>query len=193
MTTSRVRTILGLDVSTTTAGWTIVVEHEGTINLLAMGYIPLGKYKTLLDKADKLEKELSKIIDLTPVDAIFIEEDLQRFTPGQSSAAVLQKLSRFNGMAMLLAYKVSKTKPEHVNVTAARKMVGCLVDRKDKSKTTKEKVFDWILRELPDYVWPTKLVKRGKKAGEAVKVPECYDMADSYVVAKAGAIILSSS
>lgn len=187
------RLVLGLDVSTTTAGWSVVVEDAGQIQLLDMGYIPLGTCKTLLDKADKLERELEKILASSPIDAIFIEEDLQRFTPGQSSAAVLQKLSRFNGMAMLLVYKLTNIKPEHVNVTAARKIVGCLVNKKDKSKTTKEKVFEWILGELPGYGWPTKLVKRGKKAGEHVRVPECYDMADSYVVAKAGAITISST
>jgi hypothetical protein len=54
-----------------------------------------------------------------------------------------------------------------------------------KGDNVKEVVMSWVAKELPDYGWPTKIVKRGKRAGQVVFEPHCYDVADAYVMARA--------
>jgi len=181
--------VLGLDISTTTIGW-CTMTHDGFS--LEMGYIPLGKLENLYQKAAEFRVALKEIISANDITDVFIEEDLQRFRKGFSSAKVIRKLSRFNGMASLIVYDELDMEPQLINVNTARKLIGCTYNKKDKSKTTKEKVFEWIIKELPDEFWPTKVISRGPRKGMVVKIVECGDMADAYVMAKAGLKTISS-
>ena len=176
---------MGLDVSTTTAGWAI---FESVDERPILGYISLAKAETLYDKAVIFQDGLEKLLKQYAVSEIFLEEDLQKFTRGKSSAAVLQKLSRFNGMASLISFQLSGKPPVHLNVNAARRLVGCKIDRADKELTTKEKVFEWAVNDsmLRDYPWPTRVVFSGPRKGEIEKLKEVGDMIDAYIVAHAG-------
>jgi hypothetical protein len=174
--------ILGLDVSTSTVGWSL---YDNDWERPILGFISLKSEDTLIQKATMFQKEIDLIVKKFNVDAVYIEEDLQKFTRGMSSAATLQKLSRFNGMACLVMYNVMGYEPTHLNVNLARKSIGCKVDRTDKSKTTKEKVFAWVDDHLC-YPWPTKVVLRGERKGEIENLKECFDMADAFVISKAG-------
>ena len=70
----------------------------------------------------------------------------------------------------------------------ARKQVGMKLIRKSKGgKPTKEQVLDWVQCEIIDKsVWPTKKLKSGPRKGVVILDPVCYDMADAYVIARAG-------
>ena len=72
----------------------------------------------------------------------------------------------------------------------ARKSVGLKINRKSDA-TTKQQVLDWVSLQLEDvgYQWPVKILKSGPRKGMEVLQPGCYDMADSYVIAKANLIL----
>lgn len=176
---------MGLDVSTTTAGWAIFDNLEARP---IMGFISLGKEESLYEKADKFKIEIDKILKKYNVDEVFLEEDLQRFSKGKSSSAVLQKLSRFNGMASFIVFQLLGKPPVHINVNVARRLVGCKIDKTDKTLSVKEKVLQWSETApfVSDYPWPTKVILSGKRKGEIVKIKEVGDMLDAYIVAHAG-------
>ena len=187
--------ILGLDVSTACTGW-CVMESNG--KLIDLGSIPLQKLKSAYQKAGVVRKALEDLLLKYKVRWIYIEENLQAFRPGLSSAKTLSVLARFNGMVSLLCYEIFKTDPEHLNVNAARKTLGIRLIRKNHGgKPTKNQIFDWVSDkvedEIPGYQWPIKILKSGPRAGQEVLDLSTYDMADAYVIALAGSYNLNMS
>jgi len=181
--------ILGLDISTSSIGWSLLASN-GT--LIKQAYIPLGKIKNTLQKTERVIYELKEIKEKHDITHIFIEENLQMFRPGLSSAKVLITLARFNGMVTLLSYQVLGVEPEFLNVNAARKLVGLKINKKDKTTTTKEKVLDWVDNELNQtFAWPMKILKSGPRKGFEIYDAGCFDIADAYVIARAGYSILN--
>ena len=73
-------------------------------------------------------------------------------------------------------------------MNSARKLLGIKIDRKSK-KSTKEQVFDWVDSQTEE-VWPTRVLKSGKRKGLEVLEDYVYDMADAFVIARAGEINL---
>ena len=175
--------ILGLDVSTSCTGWCIL-HSDGT--LVEMGYVPLEKLQGTFQKAEKLGNVLLGLMLSHPIEKITIEENLQAFRPGLSSARTLMTLARFNGIVSYMCYDKLDIQPEHINVNLARKSVGLKINRKS-DRTTKEQVIDWVSLQLEslDYPWPMKVLKSGPRKGMEILQPYCYDMADAYVIAKA--------
>tara|TARA_R110002126_G_scaffold141747_6_gene286880 strand:- start:226 stop:795 length:570 start_codon:yes stop_codon:yes gene_type:complete len=181
--------ILGLDISTSTIGWS-VLPLEGFSPVL--GFIPLSKLENLYSKASRFKEVLLELSEKYDIQEVFIEEDLKRFRRGFSSASTLQMLSRFNGMSSLIVYQTLDLTPTLVNVNKARKMIGVNIDRKDKTKPTKDKVFEWVVKDLgSSVIWPTKVLKSGPRKGLEILITECGDMSDGYVISKAGQVILS--
>jgi len=176
--------ILGLDISTSSTGWSILTT-EG--KLLKIGYIPLSKLDCLFSKADVISKVISDIHLFQEITHVFIEENLQAFRPGLSSAKTLITLARFNGIVSYVCKKEFGFNPIYLNVNSARKSLGIKITRGKKAeKSTKEQVLDWVDGELGNYDWPNKTLKSGPRKGCVVLEPGCYDMADSYVIARAG-------
>lgn len=172
--------ILGLDISTSCTGYCIFDET----GLQKIGYIDLKKYKTLVQKADHIKKALSELKKKYDIKLVAIEENLQAFRPGFSSASTLMKLAQFNGVVQWVSYEIFNLESIPFNVNTARKLVGLKIQRKSK-ETTKEQVFNWVSKTEPDIEWPTKTISRGRNKGQVVIVNESYDMADAYVIAKA--------
>ena len=178
--------ILGLDVSTSCIGW-CVIEPNATFN--QMGYIELSKVPGIFKKANVALSELREIHEKFQVSSVYIEENLQAFRPGFSSAKTLITLSRFNGIISYLCEKIFETEPEFINVNAARKAVGLSIVRKSKGGTpTKHQVLDWVTMQLKGsgYSWPVKILKSGPRKGTSVFQNGCYDMADAFVIVRAG-------
>ena len=175
--------ILGLDVSTSCTGWSVISSLTG--KLISQNYIHLSKLKDTFKKAELVMSNLEKINEKYDITHVFIEENLQMFRPGLSSAKTLITLARFNGMVSLLSYQVFDIDPQFLNVNAARKSVGLKIDKKDKTRTTKEKVLKWVSNEII-FEWPIKTLKSGPRKGLQVYDPGCYDIADAYVIALAG-------
>jgi Holliday junction resolvasome RuvABC endonuclease subunit len=175
------KNVLGLDISTSKIGWAVIQKDE---NNPILGYIDVGKKKTLFEKANFAKVELEKIILENEVNKIYIEEDLQRFRKGFSSAKTIQKLSKFNGIISYVVYQILKEAPASINVNEARKISNCKIDKKDKTRTTKEKVFTWVDQKI-NYSWPMKTLKSGPRKGEEILDGGCYDMSDAYIIALA--------
>ena len=169
---------LGLDISTSCTGVCILDQDN---NLVVLDSIRLDKCKDFFDKCATVKNYLDILNKLHNIQYIFIEQDLQAFRPGLSSAATINTLARFNGAVTFMAYQTFMTRPDLINVTKARSAVGIKINHKDKSKTTKEKIFDWVSGEI-DFDWP-------KKKTGAVKT-SCYDMSDAYVICSAGINLL---
>ena len=174
--------ILGLDISTSCVGWCIL-ESDGS--LAEMGYIPLSKEKDVFSKAKRVSDELSRLHISFPIENIFIEENLQAFRPGLSSAKTLLTLARFNGVVTYMCYQEFNLKPVNINVNSARKILGIKIKKKYE-KSTKEQVIEWVDTKLVNYKWPKKELKSGPRRGQIILDPVCFDMADSYVIASAG-------
>jgi hypothetical protein len=145
------------------------------------------KYPTkfsLWEKADFTLSFLEKIVDddCLNVKDFFVEESLQKFRPGFSSAKTLTTLSKFNGIVCYLTRRVFGLDPEPINVNTARKTVGLKIPRGSNSKQI---VHEWVSNET-SFEWPTKILRGGPRKGQEVLIDACYDMADAYLIARAG-------
>ena len=167
--------ILGLDVSTSITGITIL-EKDGT--LVYNDSWDTRKYKSFFEKVKYVEEQVVHLSKLYGgFERVFIEESLQTFRSGFSSAKTLSTLARFNGVVSWLVYRILKTEPEYLAATSARKLCGIKVPRGTKAKQV---VIQHILDNVPEI--QIEYTKQNN-----VK-PDCYDKADSWVIAKAGLI-----
>ena len=167
-------TILGLDISTSCTG-ICILSCKGDV--LAITSVDLSKEKTFIDKCNLMSLRLNDLSKTYSVSSIFIEQNMSAFRPGMSSAHTINALARFNGAVNLIAYQVFGVVPTLLNVINARNHVGLKINHKDKTSSTKEKIYAWV-SQLISVEWPL------KKSG--APRPECFDMADAYVVARAG-------
>ncbi len=175
--------LIGLDISTSIVGVTILddfgVHQRSDAIILPKSELP--------ERAIFLQHRLSEIIDDLKVSQVWIEEPFQRFARGGSTAATMMRLATFNGMCQLLLLQMTDVVPCLVNANAARKSVGLKIKReKICGISTKDQVLSWVKIELPNYAWPQKTLKSGPRKGQTINCPSCFDIADSFVVAKAG-------
>ena len=91
--------ILGLDISTSVIGYSII-DMDKTLHSLS--YIKLSKEKDLLKKVDIFTKEMNQYAE--SVKYVAIEEPLVAYKDGFSRAQILSLLSQFNGMCQLATY-----------------------------------------------------------------------------------------
>ena len=175
--------IIGLDISTSCTGWCILDKSGCFID---MGYVSLASSKSTHAKAKKMASELSRLHIAYDIDSVFIEENLQAFRPGFSSAKTLLSLARFNGIVSYIAQEEFYCEPSYINVNVARKSAGLkVISKKNGGKPTKEQVFDWVKAKI-SYSWPTKILKSGPRKGQKIFESGCFDMADAYVISLAG-------
>jgi hypothetical protein len=172
--------LLALDISTSCTGYCIFDEDK----LVDIGSINLIKHKGLFEKATLVKSDILKLNSKYLITQVAVEENLQAFRPGLSSAKTLMTLAQFNGVVRWICHESLDVPIVSINVNTARKSVGLKINKKDKSKTTKEKVLDWVAIDLPDIEWPTKILKSGPNKGKEKICTEAYDMADAYVIGK---------
>ena len=182
---------LGLDISTSCTGWCVIDHKESHEVLVDLGYISLQKLSSSYSKAMEVARVLKEIKRSHSITKICIEENLQAFRPGLSSAKTLLTLARFNGVVSYLVQEEFCISPEFINVNTARKSLGIKIKRsKDGGAPTKNQVHDWVSSQISEsYPWPTKRLKSGPRKGKEVYEPACFDMSDAYVIARAGQII----
>jgi hypothetical protein len=168
------RTILGLDISTSITGATVIEDGK----VLESAYWDTRNKKhfpTLYDKADLLRRNLLTIKMNYDITNIFVEQSLQSFRSGFSSAQTLSTLSRFNGIVSWLCYENFEIQPEMVAATTARKKAGVGIKRGDNAK---EKVLQFVLDKYPNI--EILYTKHGNPK------PGMYDLCDSIIIALAG-------
>ena len=167
--------ILGLDISTSITGYTLLREDEVVLN----GAWDTRKFKDFFDKARFVQEGLDEIFKKygSEIGSVYIEQSLQSFRSGFSSAKTLSTLSRFNGIVSWIVFDKYKIKPEYVAATSARKLCGIKVPRGQKAKAV---VLKFLLDNEPGFV--IDYTSHGNPK------PESYDRADSLIIAKAGVI-----
>ena len=110
--------ILGLDISTSITGATIIDDSGKVIYNEAWD---LRKYKDFFEKATVVKNKIWQLEDTFLINKVYIEQSLQSFRSGFSSAKTLSTLSRFNGVISWLCYNTLEVKPEYIAATSARK------------------------------------------------------------------------
>jgi Holliday junction resolvasome RuvABC endonuclease subunit len=174
---------LGLDISTSCTGWCLLDDSGNIENI---GYIDISKKSTLYEKAKVIKSEISKLNIFNDITEIFIEENLQSFRSGFSSAKTISTLAKFNGIVSYICFQEFSKEPVFFNVNSARKILGISLKRKkDGGKPTKDQLFEWAIENI-DYRFPKKILKSGPRKGQEVIDPRSSDMIDAYIVAKAG-------
>lgn len=164
--------ILGLDISTSITGYT-VLDYEG--NIIVCNHIDLRKEKNFFKKIQIVNSRLESIVDEYEVESVYIEQSLQSFRSGFSSAQTLSLLSKINGIVSWLCYNLFYGEPNFLGATSARKECGIKVPRGQKAK---EVVLQFVLDNVPEF--DVEYTKFGNPR------PGYGDRADSYVIARAG-------
>ena len=165
--------ILGLDVSTSITGATILDKNGKVVYNEAWD---TRKFKNFFKKVDYVKKRIDELHSYDyGIERVYIEQSLQSFRPGFSSAKTLSTLARFNGVVSWLVYGVLQIEPEYIAATSARKTCGITVPRGQKGKQV---VIQYVLDNIPEVVITYTKNNNIK--------PECFDKADSWVVARAG-------
>jgi len=177
--------IVGLDISTSISGVT-VLDEEGT--MIHNEAWDTRKYKNIFEKTTYVKEKILDLYDeygpdifdsrRDGVQHIFIEQNLQSFRSGFSSAKTLSTLSKFNGIVSWLCYDTFEIEPEYIAATTARKLNGIRIPRGTKAKkVVMQHVIDKNLIEV-------EFTPAGNPR------PEYYDRADSLIIAKAGYYLL---
>ncbi len=166
--------ILGLDISTSITGATILQKDKIVKNFI-WDTRNKRKFPTLYEKANLLKEDLLTIRESYNITDIYIEQSLQSFRSGFSSAKTLSTLSRFNGIVAWLCFEIFKIKPEMIAATTARKLAGINIKR---GENAKEKVLQFVLDKYPEIT--IEYTKHGNPK------PGTLDMCDSIVIALAG-------
>lgn len=167
--------ILGLDISSSITGVSIVDNTGAIIYCNHIDTRNKNKFPTLLDKGRYLKEQLQKIKELYSIEEIYIEESLQTFRSGFSSAKTLSTLAKINGIVSYLCLEVFDLHPTHIGATSARKLCGIKVPRGTKAK---QFVMDFLLDSDPTFV--VESTRNGNPK------PGFYDRADSLIIARAG-------
>lgn len=109
---------MGVDISSKSTGWAIIENDK----LLEYGKInPTGKSMSNAQKMYLFHVELRKIIDSKRPDEIAIEDVVQ-----VRGVSVLKLLARFNGIAIIEAYRHTQKEPELFEPSRWKSMVdGC--------------------------------------------------------------------
>ena len=174
--------ILGLDVSTSITGATLLDKDS---NIVFNEAWDTRKFKDFFDKAEFIKEKIkhvygnfsirnSNVHDIG-IRHIYIEQSLQSFRSGFSSAKTLSTLSRFNGVVSWICFDDFGIKPEYIAATTARKICGIKVPRGNKAKDV---VLQHVIATEPSFI--LEYTKYGNPK------PDTFDRADSLIIAKAG-------
>ena len=165
--------ILGLDISTSITGYTIL-DYEG--NILLCDHVDLRKEKNFFNKVQMINTILEELELTYNVEHVYIEQSLQSFRSGFSSAQTLSLLSKINGIVSWLCYNMFYSgEPKYLAATSARKLCGIKVPKGQKAKAVS---LQFVVDNVPEF--EVQYTRHGNpKAGYA-------DRSDSYVIARAG-------
>lgn len=165
--------ILGLDISTSITGATIVDRHGVLIYCKAWKTDKKGL--SFYRKLEIIKDHILFLKTQYPIEKIYVEEPLNMFRAGKSSAQIISLIQRFNGIVCWILKEAFDIEPHYINPTTARKQCGIKIQRGQKAK---ECALKHVIENEKDF----KIVYT--KHGNPVK--GTYDRSDSWVIAQAG-------
>ena len=164
--------ILGLDVSTSKIGYSIIDNKKKLIVCDVMKLKPLA----LEDRAEIFYLFTITLKNKYEIKEVFIEEPFSMFGGGRTTAGTMAKLQRFNGMCSFAVKRVFNQNPVLIPANKARKSVGLKIKR---GENTKKKVIEWVEKNYPkDFI--VEYTNYGNPR------PGTDDKADAVVIALAG-------
>jgi Holliday junction resolvasome RuvABC endonuclease subunit len=164
--------ILGLDISTSITGYTIL-DDNGLV--VECDHVDLKNFEDTFSKAENVDLKLNLLFQKYKIESVWIEESLQKFSMGKSSAKTLATLTKFNGIVSWIIYDRFAIQPKYLPAISARKLCGIKVE---KGKKGKEFVMEHMKQNESWFQ-----IEHTKK--DNIK-NYCYDRADSWVMARAG-------
>lgn len=184
--------VLGLDVSSSIIGVSVIETESKAIKRLVLEHIDLTKDDDIWKKIDHVRAYLTSAAqrpEFQGLDHIGVEEALLGFRAGASSATTITMLLRMNIVVSFLARETFGMTPHFIPASTARKKCGIKTIQKKKCGIDiKKQVFKIMSdTDLKDIVWPRK--KATKKKPVADVKDHCYDECDGYVIARATYII----
>ena len=154
-----------------------MLDGNGQIVLLtALDFKNKRHFPTMWSKAQHMLLYLKDIQNKYPIGNVAIESALHMFRPGASSANTISTLMKFNGIVSWLSYSIFGLEPQFISAATARKACGIKIPKGTKAKIA---VMNHLLANEPQFVPFAKRTKTGSIS------PNVYDMADSFVIAKA--------
>ena len=172
--------ILALDISTSITGFCVFNKW----NTVHIGHVNLRKEKDFFKKVDLVKEQITELHKQYKFEEVVIEEAFQSFGRGLSSAKTLFTLAKFNGIIQYIVFSLD-INTTVINVNNARKIVGIKINKKDKTKNTKEQVLEQVQKLNSTLTWPKKVLKSGPRKGLEIYDDCCYDRADAWVIGKA--------
>lgn len=162
---------LGIDASSSVVGYTILDKE---LQVIEIDYIKLRSGDSLIEKSLVVRDKFLELKNKANITYIGIEDILTKFVAGRSSIKTIITLAQANMLTQYQLFDVFGITPQKINVLRARNISGIKVPKKT---DTKEFILNTVQNWYPVIDWPEKRTGGVKK--------ECYDMADSLVVAKA--------
>jgi len=174
--------IFGWDISTSIIGITILTDQGAFVKSC---YLDLRKCDGLLDKSHEVECLIYQFAKTYgQYDNIhFVEDRLGNFSKGLTSLQTLMTLAAFNSTVSYLIWQqfnvcTGMVKVVHLHlmtIKSVMKKMGLVIP---KGANKKALTLEWVSLREPSF--PVTLNKNGNPQ------PYCFDMADSYVVARTG-------
>ena len=162
--------VLSLDISTSITGYAIIDEN-GKVH--ANGSIDLRKEKSFVKKVQLARNTIMKDAYTHKPNVVAVEENLQGFRRGFSSAATLNTLARFNGALSFAMASFLDVPLVNISVSNIRKTLGMKLKRD----------IDMILEESNQSIqWETRVLKSGPRKGQCVLCDDTYDRVDAIAV-----------
>jgi len=179
--------IIGLDISTTTIGYSLFRDN---LKLIGLSHINLKNETDLLKKLDIVKSELNGIKTKYEDDNYYVFIEAPLFTTPKNINTTAMLLA-FNGMVTAISYVVFENKPTPVTVYNARKFF-CpeLVKVTHKRDGTIKETLSFGSRDKKHYIWDKVkglepqinwVMKRTGKPKDYH-----YDETDSYIIAYYG-------
>lgn len=183
--------VLGLDISTAVTGVCILTTKLIPVFL---GFIDTKKVECFWNVADNIVSGFKELATKYDINQLYVEEDLQKFRSGFSTAATLTTLSKINGIATYNARNIFSIEPTYIKSSLARSYCGIKLKKAKTPKErkdplwTKKQVFNHIKLIDPLFTtlqWP--MTRPSKKNLNGRMRDGCFDATDAYVIARAGA------
>ena len=108
--------ILGLDVSTSKIGYSIMDNNKKLVECDVMKLKPLA----LEDRAEIFYLFMITLKNRFEIKEIYIEQPFSMFGGGKTTAMTMAKLQRFNGMCCFAVKRVFKMNPVSIAANKAR-------------------------------------------------------------------------
>jgi Holliday junction resolvasome RuvABC endonuclease subunit len=166
------KTVLSLDISSSTIGWAIIKYNRKEYQLLEYGHIKPPRKKQ--EKIIKLSKTYDMIKDLIiekEPDEVAVEQYASKFSRGKSTANTIIVLSTYNETVKLCCYReLDIITYAYAPVSVRSKMSKYFSEK----ISNKDEAFDFVVKKVKGFKTTLNRVNNIKK--------ECYDEADAICV-----------